>query len=295
MTLLELLVVIALFGVLAGLLLAAVQRAREVAARAECQNHVRQLGLALHLYHDARNSFPPGHRRVAVFRNEQFALSGWTLSVLPYLEQQALHDKVVAAYRIDWLPFNDPPHTAFSTVVPVLTCPSDPRVHIPQVSHRTQKLAAFTSYLGVAGSDAVSSRDGLLFQSSTTRLADATDGTSTTLLLGERPPGYDFQFGWWYAGTGQLLTGSADLVLGVREPNLQAITASSRCGPGKYPFMPASGFDDPCGMFHFWSPHPGGANFLFADGSVRFLKYTADPVLPALSTRAGGEPATDLD
>ena len=65
--------------------------------------------------------------------------------------------------------------------------------------------------------------------------------------------------------------------------------SGSPCGPGRYPFAPASGLDDPCGMFHFWSPHPGGANFVFADGSVRFLAYSADPVMPALASRAGGE------
>ena len=59
--------------------------------------------------------------------------------------------------------------------------------------------------------------------------------------------------------------------------------------------MPAGGFDDPCGMFHFWSPHPGGAHFLFADASVRFLRYEADPILPALATRAGGESVTVPD
>ena len=94
-----------------------------------------------------------------------------------------------------------------------------------------------------------------------------------------------------YAGVGQRFTGSGDLVLGVREPNLLPIEAGSPCGPGAYPFSP-SRFSDPCGMFHFWSPHPGGANFAFADGSVRFLSYSADPLLPALVSRAGGEAAT---
>ncbi len=152
-----------------------------------------------------------------------------------------------------------------------------------------QTLVAFTSYLGVSGRESVADRSGMLFQDSATRLLDATDGTSNTLLLGERPPSADFQFGWWYAGTGQKLSGSADLVLGVREPNLQPIVSGSACGPGNYPFQAARGFDDPCGMFHFWSPHPGGSNFAMADGSLRFLRYSADPIMPALATRDGGE------
>ena len=79
------------------------------------------------------------------------------------------------------------------------------------------------------------------------------------------------------------------MVLGVREPNLLPIVSGSPCGPGNYPFVAASGFRDPCGMFHFWSPHSGGANFGFADGSVRFLAYSANEIMPALATRAGGE------
>ena len=131
--------------------------------------------------------------------------------------------------------------------------------------------------------------DGVLYQDSRVSLLDVTDGTTSTLLLGERPPSADFQFGWWYAGIGQRFTGSCDMVLSVREPNLQPIVSGSKCGPGQYPFRAASGFDDPCGMFHFWSPHPGGANFAFCDGSVRFLAYSADPIMPGLATRSGGE------
>jgi prepilin-type processing-associated H-X9-DG protein len=139
----------------------------------------------------------------------------------------------------------------------------------------------------VSGKD-YSTRDGVLFQNSRVRMADIADGTSNTLMLGERPPSADLQFGWWYAGVGQKGTGSADLVLGVREQNLQAIGSGSPCGPGAYPFGPAA-FDDPCGMYHFWSPHAGGANFAMADGSVRFLTYAADAVMPALASRSGGE------
>lgn len=287
-TLIELLVVIGIIAVLMGLLLSAVQKVRSAAARMQCQNAARQLGLALHNYHDARQAFPPGHRS---FKNpDRMPFSGWSLSVLPFLEQPALASQADAAYKANPYPFR-PAHPGLSAVVPAFLCPADSRTLTAQTAQRTKQLVAFTSFLGVAGLDAASTRDGVLYQDSPTRFADIADGTSNTLLLGERPPGADFQFGWWYAGAGQLVTGAADLVLGAREPNLQPVTSGSPCGPGRYPFMPAGGFNDPCGMFHFWSPHSGGANFVLADGSVRFLSYSADPLMPALASRAGGEAA----
>jgi prepilin-type processing-associated H-X9-DG protein len=134
-------------------------------------------------------------------------------------------------------------------------------------------------------------KDGVFVQDQRHGLLAVIDGTSNTLMLGERPPSADFQFGWWYSGTGQVLTGSADVILGVREQNLQPITTGSRCGLGAY-LVRASRFDDECGMFHFWSPHPGGANFALCDGSVRFIRYSANDVMPALATRGGGEVVT---
>jgi prepilin-type processing-associated H-X9-DG protein len=122
-------------------------------------------------------------------------------------------------------------------------------------------------------------------------MADISDGTSQTLFAGERPPSADFQFGWWYAGAGQLFTGSADMVLGVHERNVLPLSIGYAygCPPGPYSFGPGR-MSNQCDMFHFWSPHNGGgANFLFADGSVHFLSYSAAPILPALATRSGGE------
>ncbi len=272
---------------LVGLVLSAVQNVRRAAARLACQNNLKQLALGLHQYHDANNTFPPGHR--SFLNPDRLAFSGWTLSVLPYVEQQTLYDRALVAYRTAPVPFFNPPHTGFNTVVPVFNCPADDRVRSPQLATRTNKYVAFTSYLGVSGKN-YATKDGVFYQNSRINMLGISDGTSNTLMLGERPPSADFQFGWWYAGIGQRLTGSGDHVLGVREANLLPIATGSRCGPGNYPFR-ASRFDDQCGMFHFWSPHADGANFAVADGSIRFLRYSANDLMPALASRAGGEVA----
>lgn len=283
-TLLELLVVLAIVGVLLGLLLSAVQKARAAAARADCLNNLRQCALALHQVHDTRRALPPGHRSPA--HPEAMPFSGWTLDALPYLEQRSLAAQAARAYRSSPSPFVSPPHPR-DTVVKAFTCPADGRVATAQVSARTHSRVALTSFLGVSGRESPD-KTGVLFQDSRVSFLDVTDGTSNTLMLGERPPSADLQFGWWYAGVGQRLTGSGDLILGASEPNLLPVTSGSPCGPGVYAFGP-SRFDDPCGFLHYWSPHAGGAHFAFADGSVRFVPYSASPLLGALATRAGGE------
>ncbi len=287
-TLIELLVVMAIISILMGLLLSAVQQVRGAAARMKCSNNLRQLALALHQYHGDYQVFPPGQRSYS--NADKMRYSGWALSILPYLEQVALYERSKAEYRATPSPFGPPAHAGLSTPVGMFACPSDSRAPGPQTTKKTNEVAALTCYLGVSGRD-FSTRDGVLYQDSRVRFGDITDGTSNTLMLGERPASADLQFGWWYAGVGQLGTGSGDLILGVREQNLQPIMAGSPCGPGAYPFSPGA-FKDPCAMFHFWSPHPGGAQFAFADGSVRFLHYSADPVMPALASRAGGEVAS---
>src|SRR5262249_30810637 len=130
------------------------------------------------------------------------------------------------------------------------------------------------------------------------RLTDIKDGTSNTLLIGERPPSADYLFGWWFAGGGyDGYCKAGDNYMGVRDtPYLNGLTdtngAPVKCPMSKLNYQPGK-ITDLCDQLHFWSLHPGGANWAMADGSVRFLPYAADPLLPALATRNGGEVVND--
>jgi prepilin-type N-terminal cleavage/methylation domain-containing protein/prepilin-type processing-associated H-X9-DG protein len=278
----ELLVVIAIVGITVSLIMAAVQVTRQSAYRSECASRLRQMGLALHHYHDARGSLPSGcsyHEG-----SDPQPHMSWMTRLLPYLEEQPLWDSALAAFGKDAF-FEGLPHRpVLARVLPVFTCPADPRTQAPA------KLPKFdvglTSYLGVAGADR-QSEDGVLYLDSEVRFVDIRDGTSNTLAVGERPPSADLEFGWWYAGWGQKKDGSADSFLGVRDKNVYTYTFQI-CPDGPYHFH-AGRIAEQCDMFHFWSPHSGGAHFLFADGAVRFLRYDADHVLPALASRSGGE------
>ncbi|MBX9580123.1 MAG: DUF1559 domain-containing protein [Gemmataceae bacterium] len=284
-SLVELLTAIAILAVLVGLTLAGVQRARNSAARARCLNNLRQLGLALHQYDAAHRILPEGWTNDT--KTKKFPYLGWPARLLPYLEQQPLWDEVVRAYDADPDPYSPsfPSHAPIrATPVPAFTCPLDPRgpTGVPVGSTQT---VAFLSYLGNLGTSCRKT-DGVLYANSAVRLTDVADGTSQTLLLGERPPSADRLYGWWYRGVGQNMDGSVEVVLGTREVVFTSL--GSPCPPGPHHFGPGD-LNRGCDEYHFWSFHPGGAHFAFCDGSVRFLAYSADPVMPALATRAGHE------
>jgi len=287
-TLVELLVAMAIIAMLIGLSLAGVQRVRNSAERARCLNNLRQVGLALHQYQSQTGVLPAGLRTVRA--PGEFRFMGWHARLLPYVEAGHLWQQTVEAYGLEPRPFYNPPHVVLGTVVPTFTCPLDERVLYPREFRG--RSVSLTSFLGVSGTD-LHRRDGLLYPNSAVRFTDITDGLSNTVAAGERPPYDDNRFGWWYAGIGQRGTGSCDMILGVRELNILT-TEAGGCQDGPYHFEPGRG-EDFCNSFHFWSLHPGGAHFLFADGSVRFLAYSADPIMPALATRAGGEPVTVPD
>ncbi len=282
-TLVELLVVIGIIAVLMGLLLPAVQMAREAARRTSCGSQMRQLGLAVANYESAKGRFPAGYTGPTAARR----FNTWITTLLPYLEQSAVYDQMVADYAATPDPFANPgAHRGFGHTLPLLICPSSVTGTEPATGLPGYPSVAFTTYLGVNGQD-FTTRDGIFYLDSKTRTAEIRDGLSNTILIGERPPSTDQWFGWWYAGYGQLGTSSLDSLLGVRERNIGS-RGNSICGGG--PFSYRNGHPDfQCSSLHFWSQHPGGAHFVLADGSVKFLSYESAEVLPALASRAGGE------
>lgn len=287
-TLIEVLVAISIIGLLAGLTIPAILAARMAAKRTECLSHLQQIGVAFANRNSERGALPMGV--VSPSNGSSMPFVGWTTQLLPWLGEATLWDRTVAAYAENRDFLASPTHNHRGTVLKVFSCPTDGRTR--EMSTRWGKLGvAFTSYLGVSGTN-YRSKNGTLFVDSHVRIVDIVDGLSTTLLVGERPPSANERLGWWYAGWGLYKDGSAELVLGVRELNDAPLY--HKCPPGPYEFR-AGNLTDNCDLFHYWSPHTGGAHFLFADCSGRFLTYSADKVLPALATRAGGEAVTVPD
>lgn len=280
-TLIELLVVISIIAILIGLTLAGVQKVRAASARTVCQNQIRQVALALHHFHDSNHQFPSG---VSYFggKSPQPHMT-WLTRILPYVEQEVLWKQSLIAFEQDKF-FETPPHLPIlGQKISLFVCPTD---DIGQTPWNYGRFAvAYTSYLGVSGLN-LNSWDGVLHTDSTVAIKGIIDGTSNTLLFGERFVNDNHNLGWWYAGWGQSKTGSTDSILGVRELKVDIDLDSCPKAPSQFKQGHAN---NRCDVLHFWSNHTNGAHFAFADGSVRFLNYSANDIMPALSTRAGGE------
>lgn len=276
-------VVLAIIGLLMALVLPAVQSARAAARKSQCSNQVRQIAIGLHRFHDVFGQFPAGLGSASPKVEFQFA--SFLIHVLPYVEQNALHDEVLRDFAAQPNAFIPRPHPGLSKAVRLFACPDDARVAYPQLTHGEFPVG-LTSYLGSNGVNHLA-HNGVLFVDSATRMNDITDGTSNTLLVGERPPSPDFWYGWWYGGEAMDGRWAPDAVLGAAEINRDTQFLSG-CGDGPHLFR-AGRQSEMCDALHFWSTHAGGAHFAIADGSVRFVPYTSAEVLPMLATRGGGE------
>ena len=313
-TLIELLVVIAIIAILIGLLLPAVQKVRDAANRAKCTNNLKQIGLAVHGYHDANRELPPGQTQgknkwASTSTTANNFMATWTVFVLPYLEQSALYNQ----YNFNLLS-QDPAHkTLRETPLPVYTCPSDtlsaaktlgtPSGHLASAqwvrtsykamvgrsdsnntnfwNNITSSFSAPYNYRGmmhVVGTKVVSGAD---FTYGTEKLVAILDGTSNTILAGERAVINDNLYAGYWASGGDTSSGAT---LGVASGvNTLALTPD-------YAACAAALGGNEC-KFGWSSQHGGGGiNFVFGDGSVRSIPQTVNlSLLKGLASIAESE------
>lgn len=307
-TLVELLVVIAIIGVLIALLLPAVQAAREAARRTQCLNHLKQIGVANQLYHDSKKSFPPGicvpigngiGGDVAAGSCPGGTADGcppqaipgkwgsWLTWILPYIEEDNLFSRLKGHNPgLNGREYNYSvgPNSLGATFLPGYVCPSD------EASERTVVYNGYhfgiNSYFGNAGTKAwpiaQATFNGVLFYNSKVRISEITDGTSHTLLAGERNSADPT-----WTDTANPLTGFR----GWAWTNYNS--GQDNLGDTHWPVNSTTAQVGPTSRrTNFGSGHPGGASFVFGDGSVRFLTLVSSGdlvTLQRLSMRADEE------
>jgi prepilin-type N-terminal cleavage/methylation domain-containing protein/prepilin-type processing-associated H-X9-DG protein len=316
-TLIELLVVIAIIAVLIGLLVPAVQKVREAAARMKCTNNLKQIGLALHSYHDANTVFPPGYadgntNPASTPDNDVGPGWGWASFLLPYLEQGNVFNQINFKQGVG-IGSNAP---VSQLPLAIFQCPSDPYQQ-NFTTWPTSVVVAHSNYVGCNGweecffnaggagvgdgSDGLAgglgqAGNGLFFRNSRNNVASVTDGLSNTIVVGERS-GNHSPSTW---------TGA---VTGGRCPAWMATQPPAPYAPPPGPAYDNADYDEALVLAHgnathlpsadfpifdpdvFYSMHAGqGANFLFGDGSVHFLTSGINPfTFQYLCTIAGGE------
>lgn len=280
-TLIELLVVITIIGILVSLLLPAVQAVREAARRMQCQNNLKQIGIALHNFNTARGHLPYGTKHHKDDHSGA-AVAGWAWGayLLPYVEQQAVYDKLDVSRGelhdiLTNLTASSAQLPAAKAIVPFYVCPSD-----GGPEYNTKKLftnytaggtepngfaAARSSYVGNAGLPRVFATEavvdgkdpgGVLYSSVKVNFGAISDGTSNTIAVGERD--YKKSNGAVWIGTRNYM-GWANV--GLTQPLFITLTKINQ----------PTGNADPVNMRGISSQHADGANFLFNDGRVEFI------------------------
>ncbi len=276
-TLIELLVVIAIIGTLVAMILPAVQAAREAARRATCLNKLKQIGLALHGFHDTKRRLPAGWIATDAEGGPGW---GWAAMLLPYLEEENLY-KQHLHLRV---PIDDPENELIrSTALAVFLCPSDPEAEMFELpfggedEHEHAGVArneplpapvARANYVGMFGTEEIEHApddgDGVFYQNSRIRFRDLRDGLSKTIVVGERSSRIDKSM--WVG-----------VVAGADEAMARVVGSADHA-----PNDPHNHFED------FSSEHTSVTNFLFGDGSVQAIDDEIDlEVYHALATRDG--------
>lgn len=307
-TLIELLVVIAIIGVLIALLLPAVQSAREAARRAQCKNNLKQIGIAIHSYHDRNRILPPGYVSIYdKFRRKEVGPGwGWGTRILPDLEQQPIYDRVIFEEAMHLPKFE----TIRTTQLDVFFCPSDDMPKVWTAKNGSVWMqdgvifsaeepicdVAGSNYVGVFGiGEPGVDGDGVFYRDSDVSFRKISDGLTHTMFVGERSIRLNAGRGhatWVGAAPGAQLWSCAPDPF---DPDLGHCRRED--GSGMILGHTGEGFGpgDPTGdVNQFLSQHGRGAFFLFGDGHVQFLRGTMDyQVYKALSTRSGGEVISD--
>ena len=296
-TMIELLVVITIIAILIALLLPAVQAAREAARRARCANHLKQIGLAMHNYYGAVGSFPPAYvSLVPGYQPTDLEFGpgwGWGTMVLPFLEQAPLSDAVNFN-----LPITDPgSQTVRASNLSVYLCPSSDGAGPIRLSDISGKSLVDDlspgQYVASAGqfrvADWPSENNGVFFRNSRVGLSEITDGSSLTMMAGERSRTISDATWVGVVPSANFCTRPPRDHEECRPSFAMVLAHTGPTPPGGYGWVVVPNSKS-AAVDNFWSLHPGGCNFLFCDGSVRFLKETIHAeVFSSLSTRAGGE------
>lgn len=295
-TLIELLVVIAIIAILIALLLPAVQQAREAARRTQCKNNLKQIGLALHNYHDIFSTFPPGYTARNVSRTDPVSAEtgpgfAWSFAILPQIDQANLVNEVDTDLNAD-----DATNLliAQSTVLKQFLCPSDPAptfFETPNAGGTAIELPS-SNYPGILGYGSVTMNagdsTGVFYRNSRTKFRDITDGTSNTFCVGERRHEQDFIAGavpvasnsTWYAAIPGLTrpAGMSGMMSGMTEASGSMILGhvGQTSMMGGMTMQMHRNPNQSNHIVHFSSRHTGGVQFLLCDGSVHFLSENTD-------------------